>query len=169
MLDVLFWELNVSLVTRTSVMEVWRYLNCSFYKKKFFQPYIFSNFWSSKPLDPDWIRIPIKWIRFRNPAGPHAYIFVSRILSTSLTYVSIFSDCCCSRSYSSMWSTVRPVGHSVRGITMIFTFPTGRQHISGSYKEMTVQEVDARLTVTNTRTVFRTVFYLFSQDVKGNR
>ncbi len=57
----------------------------------------------------------------------------------------------------------------VPGITMIFTFPTGRQHISGSYKEMTVQEVDARLTITNTHTVYRTVFYLFSQDVKRNR
>ncbi len=38
----------------------------------------------------------------KGPPGHHAYTFVIRILSTSLTTVSVFSVCCCSR-YLSVW------------------------------------------------------------------
>jgi hypothetical protein len=38
--------------------------------------------------------------------GQHAYTFVIRILSTSLTSVSVFSVCCCSR-YKSLWDKPR--------------------------------------------------------------
>jgi hypothetical protein len=108
--------------------------------------------------------------------GQYAYSFVIRILSTSLTYTFKFSLSAAALGllfyvkYSTACMPYYCRRLSVRGITMIFTFPTGRQHISGSYKEMTVQEVvDARLTNKHTHSIPNCFLSIFSGDVKRNR